>query len=107
MREISQVSREFVETYAPHPAHCSKVRSASRNSTAQPTHLPLLMINHDIMRLDIPMHDPPRVAEIERLEQLVDVVPDVVVGQARVEDFEVGVVDVLEDQGGGLALRRA
>lgn len=62
------------------------------------------MINHDIVRLDIAMHDSPRVTEIERLEQFVDVVPDVVVGQARVEDFEVGVVDVLEDQGGGLAL---
>jgi len=37
------------------------------------THLLLLVINHHIVRLDIAVHDSPRVAEVEGLEQLVDV----------------------------------
>ena len=69
------------------------------------THLALLVVDHDVVRLDVAVHDAARVAEVERLEELVDVVPHVVVGQARVQDLEVGVVDVLEHERGRFALR--
>ena len=64
------------------------------------THLPLLVVNHHVVRLDVSVHDAARMAEVERFEQLKDVVSHVVVAEFRVEDLEVGVVDVLEDNGG-------
>lgn len=62
------------------------------------------MVDHDIVRLDIPVHDALAVAEVERLEQLVDVEAHVVVGELGVQAAEVGVVDGFEYQRGGLAL---
>jgi hypothetical protein len=62
------------------------------------THLPLLMIDHNVMRLYVPMHDSLAVAVVERLEQLEDVVPYVKVGELGVQAAEVGIVDVLEYQ---------
>lgn len=38
------------------------------------TDLALLVINHDVVRFHVSVHDPPRMAEIERLQQLKDVV---------------------------------
>ena len=46
-------------------------------------------------------------AEVERLEQLEDVEAHVGVRERRVEDFEVGGGDVLEDEGRGLGRRVA
>ena len=57
------------------------------------------MIDHNIMRFDVAMHDSPRMTEIERFEEFVDVVSYVVVGEARIEDFEIGVVDIFENDG--------
>lgn len=65
--------------------------------------LPLLMVNHDIMGLNIAMHNAARMAKVERFQQLEDVVADVKVGEFRIEYLEVVVVDVLEDEGGGFA----
>lgn len=45
----------------------------------------------------IAVDDPLRVAEIERLEELVQVVADVVVGKLGVEQTRLEVVDVLGD----------
>ena len=62
-------------------------------------YLPLLMINHYIMWLDIPVHYAFAVAEIQRLQQLVDVIPDVVVLEFGIQTPEVGVVDIFENKG--------
>jgi len=62
------------------------------------------VINHDIVRLDITVHDAFAVAEVQSLEQLEDIVPYVVVLKFGVETPEVGVVDILEDQRGCFAL---
>ena len=62
------------------------------------------MVDHDIMRFDVAMHDSPRMAEVERFEEFVDVVSYVVVGESRVENFKIGVVDIFEDDGGSFGL---
>ena len=62
------------------------------------------MIDHNVMRLHIAVHDALAVTEIERLEKLKDVEADVEVGELWVEAAEVGVVDVLEDEGRCLTL---
>lgn len=49
------------------------------------------------MRLNISVHDTLGVAEVEGFEEFKDVVSDVKVCEFRVEDLEVGVVDVFED----------
>ena len=56
------------------------------------------------MRLDIPVHDTFAVAEIQSLQQLEDVVADIIVDKSWIESAEIGVVDILEDQAGCLAL---
>ena len=65
----------------------------------------LLVVDHDVVRFHVAVHDAARVAEVEGLEEFKDVVPDVVVGQARVEDFEIRIVDVFKHQTRRLALR--
>lgn len=60
------------------------------------SHLALLVVYHDIVRLHIPMHDALAVAEVQRLEQLIDVVPHIIVDELGIQTPEVGVVDVLE-----------
>jgi len=62
------------------------------------------MIDHNVMGFDVAVHDAFAMAEVECFEQLKDVVAHIVVDKARVEGAEVGVVDVLEDQAGRLAL---
>jgi hypothetical protein len=42
------------------------------------------MINHDIVGLNITVHNALAVAEIERLQQLVNIEADVIVGKAGV-----------------------
>lgn len=63
------------------------------------------MINHDVVRLDISVHDTPRVAKVESLEQLMDIVAHVEIGKFGVQGLEVGVVDVFKDDGRSLALQ--
>jgi len=62
------------------------------------------MIDHNVMRLNITVHDAFAVAEVEGLEELEDVIPYVVVLELGVEAPEVGVVDVFEYQRRCLAL---
>ena len=68
------------------------------------TYLSLVMINHDIVRLDIPVHDAFAMAEVQRLEELEDVEPHIVVHKSRIQRPEVCVVHVLENQTGSFAL---
>ena len=62
------------------------------------TQFTLLVINHHIVRLHIAVHDAHGVTILESLQQLVNVVPDVVIRQRGIQRLEVKVVDVLEDQ---------
>lgn len=47
----------------------------------------MLVIDHDIVRLDIAMHDAVAVTVVERLEQLVEVVAKIGIGQRRIENL--------------------
>lgn len=47
-----------------------------------------------------------RCRRVNHLEQLKDVVSDIDIGEFGVQASEVGVVDVLEDEGGSLTLQR-
>lgn len=64
----------------------------------------VLMIDHNVMRLHIAVHDALAVAIVECLEEFVDVVADIDVDELGVEGAEIGVVDVFEDERGRLAL---
>jgi hypothetical protein len=64
------------------------------------------MVDHNVMRLHISMHDAFAVTEVERLEQLEDVVSHVQVVELGIQRPEVGVVDILEDERRCLTLHR-
>ena len=63
--------------------------------------LPVLMVDHNIVWFDVPVHDAHAVAVVQGLEELVQVVPDVIVSQGLIQLLEISVVHVLKDQGGG------
>ena len=65
------------------------------------TKLAVGVVDHDIVRLDITVHNALRVAEVERLQNLEHVEADVEVVEALVELAEVSVtrVDELSDNG--------
>jgi len=65
------------------------------------------MLDHDVVGLDIAMHNTLRVAEVQSLQELKNVEADVKVGELGVKNLEVGIVDALKDQRGGLGLRIA
>ena len=52
--------------------------------------LALLVVDHDVVRLDISVHDAPRVAEVEGLEEFGNVEAHIKVVKLGVEGFEVG-----------------
>lgn len=62
------------------------------------------MVDHNVMRLYITVHDAFAMAEVEGLEQLKDVVAHVIVLKLRVEGPEIRVVDVFENERWGFAL---
>lgn len=66
---------------------------------------PPLVIDHHIVRLHIPMHDPVRMTVLQTLQELVHVVTDIVIREGREECLEVLVVHVFEDQTTGLGFR--
>ena len=56
----------------------------------------VFVINHDVVRLDIAMHDALAVAKVESLEQLEDIVADIKIVELGIETAEVCVIDMLE-----------
>jgi hypothetical protein len=58
------------------------------------TYLLLLVVYHDVMRLDVSMHNSLGVAEIECFEEFKDVVTNVKVCEFGIEGFELGVLVV-------------
>lgn len=66
--------------------------------------LSFLVINHDVVRLDITMHDAFAVAEVQRFQQFVNIIPDIVVDKTRIKCPKVGVVHILEHKARRLAL---
>ena len=78
--------------------------SISPHETKAQAYFSLLMVYHDVVGLDIPVHDPFAVAKVQRLEELKDIVPHVVVNKLRIEASEVRIVDIFKYQGRRLAL---
>jgi len=66
---------------------------------------PLVVVDHNIMRFDIPMHDASGMAVIEGLEKLHSIISDVEIGQGRKQLFEVSVIDIFENERIGLGDR--
>ena len=62
------------------------------------------VVNHDVMRLHITVHDALGVAVVERLQDLEHVKADVKIVEALIEFAEISIacVDKLRDDGGGL-----
>jgi len=56
------------------------------------------MIDHNVMGLDISVHNALAVAEVQRFEKLKNVVPDINVVELWIQAPKVGVVDILEDE---------
>ena len=67
-------------------------------------YLAVLMIDHNVMRLHVSVHDTLAVAEVQGLQQLQNVEPHIEVVELGVQAPKVGVIDVLKDEGGRLAL---
>jgi hypothetical protein len=64
----------------------------------------ILMVDHNVMRLYVSMHDSLAMAVIQALEQLVDVVSNIDVVELGVKAPEIGIIDVLEYKGRCFAL---
>ena len=62
------------------------------------------MIDHNVMRFHISVHNALAVAEIQGLQKLKDVIPDIEICEFGVEVPEIRIVHVLEDKGRCLAL---
>ncbi len=86
------------------------------------TNFSVLMVNHDVVRLHISVHDALAVAKIESLftisnyaksrqifsylQELKDIIPNIVVDEFWVEGSKVGVINVFEDKGWCFALHQ-
>lgn len=67
-------------------------------------YLSVLMVDHNVMRFDVSVHDSLAVAVVQGLEQLENVESHIQVVELGVQASKVGVVDIFEDEGGRLAL---
>lgn len=56
------------------------------------------MIDHNVMRFYVSVHDSFAMTVVEPFEQLVDVISNIDIVELRIEASEVGVVDVLKDK---------
>ena len=74
------------------PVPSRSAATAIRAAACLFTHLSVLMVDHDIVRFDVAVHDPLGVAEIERFEEFKHVIPHVEICEFGVERFEVGVL---------------
>jgi hypothetical protein len=55
------------------------------------------MIDHNVMRFHISVHDALAMAVVESLEQLKNIVPDIDIVEFGIQTSEVGIIDVFED----------
>lgn len=62
------------------------------------------MVDHNIVRLHIPVHNSFTMAKVQRLQKLINVKANVIVGEARVERAEIRVVHIFKNQTRSLAL---
>lgn len=67
-------------------------------------HLSVLMIDHNVMRFDVSVHDAFAMAKVQGLEELKDIEADIQVVELGIEAPEVCVVDILEDERRSLTL---
>ena len=70
-------------------------------------HFSVLMVDHNVVRLDVAMHNALAVAEVESFEEFENVEADVEIVELGVEAAEVGVVHVLEDERWRFALMKS
>ncbi len=63
------------------------------------------MVDHNVVRFNVSVHDALAMTIVQPLEQLVDVVSNIDVVELGVEAPEVGIIDVLENQRRSLALQ--
>lgn len=70
-------------------------------------YLPVLMIDHNVMRFDVSVHDAFAVAEVQGLEEFVDVKSNIEIVELGIEAPEIDIVDILENERRGLTLQRA
>lgn len=54
------------------------------------------MVNHDIVRLHVAMHDAHTVTEVESLQELVQIEPNIIISQRLVQLLKVSIIDVLK-----------
>lgn len=64
----------------------------------------VLMVDHNVMRFYVSMHDTLAVAVVQALEQLIDIVSNIDIVELGVEASEVGVVNIFEYEGRRLTL---
>lgn len=64
------------------------------------------MIDHNVVRLHVSVHNSLAVAEIESLEQFEDIKSDIDILELGIQASEVGVVDIFKDQRRSLTLVR-
>lgn len=81
-----------------------RVLRSARKFRGQYPYFSVLMIDHNVMRLYISMHDSLAMAEVQGFEELQDVKPDIQVIELGVQAPEVGVVDKLKNERWRLAL---
>lgn len=66
--------------------------------------LSVFVVDHNVVRLDIAMHNALAMTKVQRLQQLQNVESHVEIVELGIQAAEVGVVDVLKDERGRLAL---
>lgn len=76
----------------------------SSNFLQPRTNLLLLMVDHNIVRFHVSVHNALAMTEIQRLQKLINVKTDIIIGKPRVQGAEVCVVHVFKNQTRGLAL---
>ena len=58
--------------------------------------LSFFMINHNVVGFYITMHNALAMAEIQCFQQLQEVVANIKVGESRIQDLEINVINMLE-----------
>lgn len=54
------------------------------------------MVDHNVVRFDVSVHDAFTVAKVQCFEQFEDIVSHIVINESRIERPEVGVVHIFE-----------